>query len=232
MQSIRIGIVEDELDAAKLLESFLYRLGEEEGFRFSIAAYSSAVEFLETYKCEYDILFFDIQMPGIDGMDAATELRKIDGSVKLVFVTSLAQYAIRGYSVSASDYILKPLHYGDLKVKLQRLFASMDQSHPLLTLKRGGNLFRVPYDEISYIESSLHRIYYHTKQGDFDIFSTIKSIEQGLDPEIFIKINSGYIVNINYVKGVEESDCVLLDGTKLRISRSKLAEFRKLLHQN
>ena len=120
---LKIAIVEDKQMEAQQLISHLDRFSQDRGEALQCHWVDNAVKFLEDYQWQYDIIFMDIQMPGIDGMRAAERLRAVDSTVVLIFVTSLAQYAIQGYSVGALDYILKPVNYPALALKLQRAVA-------------------------------------------------------------------------------------------------------------
>ncbi|MBQ1490419.1 MAG: response regulator, partial [Blautia sp.] len=106
--TIRIAIVEDEEAPRLALLTCLERFGKEKGLALSLSTFSDALSLLDHYEPIYDLIFMDIQLPYLNGMDAARRLRAMDQSVLLVFVTNLTQYAIAGYEVAALDYILKP----------------------------------------------------------------------------------------------------------------------------
>ena len=116
--AIQIAIVEDDKLASDTIKEYILRYGKENSLQFGISQYSDAVGLLDQYSAEYDIIFMDIQMPYMNGMDAAHRLRTLDQKVILIFTTSLAQYAIEGYSVDAMAYLLKPINYYEFAMKL------------------------------------------------------------------------------------------------------------------
>lgn len=118
---VRVAVVEDDEKAAATLKQYLTRYGEENQISFKIGMYSNAISILEQYSANYDIIFMDIRMPYLNGMDAAHRLRVLDSTVALIFVTSLTQYAVSGYEVDAMDYIIKPVNYYDFALKLSRV---------------------------------------------------------------------------------------------------------------
>ena len=117
---IRIALIEDESEAKDLFVANLDRYSKEHGIGFTVAHFCNAMTFLESYKPVYDIVFMDIRMPDMNGLDAAHRLRQLDPSVILIFLTNLSQYAVRGYEVNALDFIVKPISYYVLVLKLER----------------------------------------------------------------------------------------------------------------
>ena len=105
----KFAIVEDNEAAAEKLAGFLERYANENNEVFEIIKFHDALDFLDGYRTVYDAVFMDIEMPGIDGMEAAHRLRRLDQKVILVFVTNMASYAVKGYEVNATDYIVKPV---------------------------------------------------------------------------------------------------------------------------
>lgn len=101
---LRIAIVEDHESDAKRLTALLEAYAQKNGKRFAITWIANANTFLDSYQHQYELVFMDIRMPGLNGMMAAHELREMDHTVVLVFLTSLAQYAVESYEVEATDY--------------------------------------------------------------------------------------------------------------------------------
>ena len=117
---IRIAIVEDEESYISVLKEYLERYKEESGEQIEVTVYHDGDEIAAFYRAQFDIILMDIEMKFIDGMTAAEEIRKVDSSVSILFITNAPQYAIRGYEVGALDYILKPVSYFTFSQKLGR----------------------------------------------------------------------------------------------------------------
>jgi DNA-binding LytR/AlgR family response regulator len=118
---IKIAIVEDEIKEQENLLSCLKELQQQEMVSLETQTFSNASSFLEAYRHNFDIVFFDIEMDGLNGMDAAKELRQLDKSVIIIFVTNLAQMAVKGYEVEALDFIVKPIEKATFLLKMKRV---------------------------------------------------------------------------------------------------------------
>ena len=116
---LRIAIVEDEASVRETLKSYIERFSEETGEHHVISEFQDGDEILDGYSAEYDLILLDIQMKRIDGYETAKKIRALDEDVILVFVTNMADYAIKGYGVRAMDFILKPVEYVMLRQVLK-----------------------------------------------------------------------------------------------------------------
>lgn len=190
--------------------------------------FCNGMEIAEGYTPVYDIIFLDIEMPLLDGMSAAEHIRQKDPDVILVFITNLAQYAIRGYGVNALDYVLKPIGYAAFAMKLQkacRILAGRETRYVLLTDEQESR--KISVSNIRYIEVANHQLIYHTTEGDFFQFGTLRKLEDELG-DSFARCNHCYLINLAYVDGTRE-DFVLLGGDTLKISRAKKKQFMQML---
>ena len=115
-----IAIVEDEENCREQLRGFIGRYFKENGKEAEVTAFTNGIDFVSDYRPVYDIVLMDIEMPHLNGMAAAKKMRRMDPDVCLIFVTNLAQYALEGYSVSAADFIVKPVEYFTFAAKLQK----------------------------------------------------------------------------------------------------------------
>ncbi len=227
----RIAIVEDEDKAAETLIGFLHKYEEEYRQEFQITRFSNGYNFLTKYQAVYDIVFMDIEMPAINGMETAEKLREMDQTTVLIFVTNLTQYAIRGYEVDALDYILKPVTYGSFVMKMHRALKRVQPKNTakvIISTKSGD--FSVPVSTIQYVESAGHTITYHTETEEYQGYGTLKAVEESLPGEQFYRCNSGILVNLDHVTGIQGTD-VSLGKISLPISRSRKKEFMKAVQE-
>ncbi len=227
MKLINTRIIEDETEQQEEIIRFLNEFSQEtKECIFKIKSYSSPLEFLEEYQNEAELIFLDIRMPGINGMDVAKEIRKKDSLVTIVFITSLQQYAINGYEVNAEDYILKPIHYPEFKMKLFRIIKSVsskDGSYMTIILNSG--IVKIPYSSIVFVETSFHNVLIHDYDGaTHKKHISMKEAEEELSAPNFLRINSSYLVNLDYCREIDHDSMILFDGTSLKISRPRITD--------
>ena len=187
--------------------------------------FTNPTEFLAAFHCQYDILFMDIEMPGIDGFEAARRIRERDDKVSIIFVTNMVSYAPKGYSVNAMDFIVKPVSYYRLAASLTKARSRLqtEQGVPLVLHTKDGT-YRLDSARVHYIEMLNHHTIFHTEDGVFDTTGSLKKLEEQLAGQNFARCNNGYLVNLRYVRSVEGSD-VVVGGDRLLISRTRRKAF-------
>lgn len=224
---LKIMILEDEKDQADKLAQYLsdYR-DEHDGFKYTAEIYDRGVSFLEAYKCDADLIFLDIRVPDLAGMEVAKRIRQMDQNVMIVFVTNLTQYAIEGYSVEAFEYILKPIQYASFSAKLSRALRVLSYREPEKTLtfkeKEGGK--RISAGAITYIEVSVHNLLFHAGDSAIKQWGTLSKYEALLKSAHFARCHTSYLVNLKYVRSIKK-DTVDVAGVLLPISRPRRKEF-------
>lgn len=228
---MRIIIAEDDPAFAAQMQDYLRRFSEESGQTITVTAYRNGAELLEHYHGDGDLLLLDVDMPGMNGIAAAKAIRRTDPQVLIIFVTNLAQYAIRGYEVNALDYVLKPISYYDLSMKLRQALRILrrNEEHSIL-LNQEGELLRVPLSHLYYVESYSHQLCYHTTEGEVRLTTTrtLTALEEELCPHGFVRCHKGYLINLRYVDAIRSSS-VLLNGAEIPVSRSRKKEVLQAL---
>ena len=224
-----IAIVDDDGNDISLLKSAIERYFKENGGDYRIAEFHDGSELMADYAPRYDIVFLDIDMKQLNGMAAAKRIRRTDGGTAIIFVTRMAKYAIKGYEVSALDFIVKPVDYFSFVLKMKRALAYVETNRkkPVM-LKMGADAEYVYETEIKYVETLSHYLIYHTVRGDFKLLGSLKSATEQLSPETFILCNRCYLVNMRYVTEVKDN-IVFIGDVQLIISRYRRKEFMEAL---
>lgn len=226
---IKIAIVEDEDNEADKLLQCLGKFSGTMPEKFMYKRYYDAASFLESGKT-YDIIFLDIILPGMTGMDAAAKIREKDKNVVIIFVTTLAQFAAKGYEVDALDYIIKPVSYDRLTLKMQKAVAIVhaNSAKPVIINSTEGAI-KVLSDEIVYIEVRGHKLVWHTTGGLFFEYASMAATEDLLKSYNFMRCNSCYLVNPRFIKAASGSKLTveLTNGEELRISQPRRKQFIK-----
>ena len=230
---LNIVILEDQADQAERLTGMLEKYASSHSdFSYSLRLYDRSIPLLTEYKCDADILFLDIQVPDMLGMDAAKRIRAMDNKVMIIFITMLTQYAIEGYSVGAFDYVLKPVRYEELSTKMDRICRMLAHQNTSMTLelRTKEEMRRISADDITYIEVINHDILIHTDREVLRQWGNLKSYEDKLAPAHFVRCNACYLVNLKYVRGIS-GDTVTVGSDELAVSKAKRKEFLMALAQ-
>lgn len=226
---IRIAIVEDEVRERAHLRDCLAYMAEKERLEFDIVEFGSGEAFLGGYQPVYDIVLMDIELPSINGMETAKALRRLDSFVLLVFVTNMVQYAVSGYEVDALNYILKPVNRFDFALKMNKAISrTAKRTEESVQIRAGKDLYMLPVAAIRYLEVDGHYIVYHTTEGDYSEYITLKEAEKKLNKPYFVRCNRCYLVNLKYVSAVRD-DVVQVGRDELLISRPQKKAFLNAL---
>ena len=230
---LNIIILEDQAEQADRLAHMLKKYAEShEGFAYNLKLYDRSIPFLTEYKCDADLLFLDIQIPDMLGMEAAKRIRQMDNRVMIIFVTMLTQYAIEGYSVGAFDYVLKPVRFEEFSSKMDRVCRMLAHQSTSMTLevRTKEEIRRINVDDITFIEVSNHDVLIHTDSEIIRQWGNLKTYEEKLAPAHFVRCNVSFLVNLTYVRAVN-GNTVMVHGHNLPISSSKRKEFLMALAQ-
>ena len=227
---IKVAIVEDDIKQSRLLAGFIERYGKEHKLDFSITDFDKANDFYKAADKDFDIVFLDIELPDGNGMEIAEKLRENDKKAIIIFVTNLAQYAVKGYKVRAFDFIVKPITYYNFVLNFPNALECLETNREVeLWVKQNDGKRRLLASQILYVEVMAHYLTYHTKDGLITALGSIAGIADELSGASFSFCNRCYLVNLKYVTQVTQTQ-VLVGNEWLQISRRKHADFLKDLN--
>lgn len=218
---VRIALVEDDPIYRKELEMYLKKYEKESGENFHISIFTDGDEIVEEYKAIYDIILMDIEMKFMDGMTAAEHIRELDQEVVIIFITNMPQYVMKGYTVDALDYVLKPIGYYAFSQRIDRALVRMKRrTRKFVTVPVKSGIRKIDASELTFIEVQDHDLVYHTLKESFAARGALSDVEGMLRDMHFFRCNKCYLVNLEYVEAVQNND-VSVGGTWIQVSRSK-----------
>ena len=221
---IRIAICDDSAD-------YLHHISQLISANVADAVcfeYANGYDLIAAHSASpFDIILLDIVMPNINGIETAGEIRQSDKKVKIVFLTSSAEYAVESYSVKADNYLLKPVEPAALCRCIKDLVEQMLAESPSVVVKGLYSVHRIPLDTIMYLEAQNKHIIFALRDG-----TTVKSTEplheweSKLNESVgYFRCHRSYIVNMHYIATYTHKEITMRSGCIIPISRSCHKEF-------
>ncbi len=223
---VTVGICDDEGKQRGMLKDIVELFMELHGEACEILEYQSGEALLNEFQKQpdlLDILFLDIELGGVTGIDAARALRKKSGHFELIFVTGFSDYVFNGYEVGALNYILKPYQPEKIRAVLQsaleKLHKNRDHYFPI---QQKNQIRKVPLSEILYFTSDLRKIVLTTRNEKLEFYGKLSEIKEQL-PAVFVRVHQRYIVHLKYVDQID-SQGILLGSQLIPVSRKYYQE--------
>lgn len=226
----KIAVCDDDKESVIRLKEMILSAGISK----EIDCYESGEKLVESDQ-NYDILFLDIDMDGMNGIETAKILREKDKNVKIIYVTSYAEYVHYAFAVHAFAYLLKPVSQEQIKAQLQEAISyyqkrkKEDEISIRFETKDGSELVRI--NDIYYFEYRERRVYVKTKKENLIIRGGIREIAERMKGYDFAVPHKSFVVNLFYVKAVKGYDIRMMDGSLIPLSQKKSTEFRSLLNK-
>lgn len=222
---IEIAVVDDLQSDRDQLSDMLSEYAGERGLEWNITCFESGETLLDGLTAgQYQLVFLDILMGGIDGMETAARLRAFDTDALLVFVTTEDDYAVDAYELDAVAFLVKP----PVRKKFDRMMARLEkklEKDAVLELTENNAVFELPAGAVLYAEVIDHDLALHTKDGVYSLRMTMEELKPLLPSDgRFFECHRGVILNLDRVKSLEKQVAVMANGDRLPVSRRKKKE--------
>lgn len=219
---LRIGICDDEQEMRFDLRYKLERILEVRDLEHEIYEFSSGDQLIEWYAKHtgtLELVFLDIEMDGSDGMETARQLRSVDQTLQIVFVTGHPDYVFDGYAVRALDYLMKPPAAKKLDYILSRAIAALHmEAGDVFLCRSHEGLYRIPKASILYFSSEKRQITCVTLSRNYTFYAKLDDISEEIGKG-FVRIHQRYLVHATAVECIVNNE-VLINGIALPISRA------------
>ena len=216
---MKIAICDDSAVDRDYTAGMVEAWARDRGILLILWKFPSAEAFLFQYAEEkdWDILLLDIEMGALDGVSMAKTVRKENEAVQIVFLTGYSDYIAEGYEVAALHYLMKPIKSEKLRVVLDRAAEKRKQQDRCLNLELSGEMVRLPFYEIRYLEVRQNYVTLHAKR-EYTVKRTLGEFEKELDQRFF-RVGRSLILNLKDVRRVTRTEVRLSDGTVLPLPR-------------
>lgn len=234
MKPMTCIIVDDEPLAVKLLESFVAKTSDLQ----LLASFTDSVEAINAVREQQpDLLFLDIQMPDLNGMELA---HMIPDGTRVIFTTAFKEYAFESYEVKALDFLLKPIRYNKFIAavdKAREWKTILTPTYPCasapstLFLKVDGEYRQVAVADILYVAGMKDYVMFYLDGERKPLIThlTMKSVEEMLPPQQFMRVHRSYIVALNKIRKVDRNDCIYIGEEIIHVTEAYLSAFQQYL---
>lgn len=225
---MKIVICEDELLCVRVLNDHIKQWTRENGVFVELFVCVSAEQLLFELEdgLDVDLLFLDIRMDKMNGIELAYKLRELEYRMQIVFTTDSPEYVFEGYNVSALNYLVKPIDYNKCR-------SILEQAHKLIASKNfylcntSESLHRILYEDMLYIEMISHTAIIHTKGTLYRTRKTIAEITAELDDTLFVRCHKSFVVNIQHIASISKKCVVLSDKSSVDLGKTFAADINE-----
>ena len=228
---MRIAVCDDNQLDRDIIKDFLHTYMTSKSIPNTITEYENGMNLI--YDIEegryYDMVFLDIFMDQILGMDIARKLRNVGYTGNIVFLTSTAEFAVDSYEVEASGYLLKPHDYEKLCGLLNRIIDRTNIGHFQVSVR--NTIYSIPFGEIVYVESRNNICILHRSDGsEYTIYKKLSEVELQLNESRFLRCHQSYLVNMSYISKAD-SQFELTTGDVVLIRQRSQKEIRRIYQE-
>ena len=212
---MKIAVCDDDMKHINILENLIYKFKKT---AVECDAYTSGEDLVHAFRDRkewYDVIFLDMEMEQLNGIETANHIRELDEHVIIVFVTSHTEYMRESFKCSPFRFLVKPVEEEEFKTVFYDINKKLSKQRKVFAFTENKARIRLYCDDIIYCESQDHWIWIHTKGQTYKICKTLTDLHESLDKEIMYRVHKSFIINFQYIKSIKENDIQLYHCDKL-----------------
>ena len=227
-KNIFIGVCEDNSLHLNLVKGYIDDFFNE-FHNYEVLEFVSGEDLLSNYPNNIDLLFLDIQMNKLTGMDLARWIRKENDTSEIIFVTSLVNYIQEGYTVRAYRYLLKPINYEDLRSHLLSCISDITKKREnFMIIENKGIIYKVLINKILYIEVRKKDLTIYTEDGIYTTKNSMEKVEKELRRYNFFRCHKGYLINMEHIEIIHKNT-VFINNQEIPVSKHRISNLKTKL---
>lgn len=223
---INIALCEDNFLQRENLKENLEKILKNMRIEHKIYSFETGEALIDNYPKKLDILFLDIQMGELSGMETAKRIRMYDNKVEIIFLTALWEYVQKGYEVRAFRYLIKPLNFKALKEQVDACIESvMEKRGSFITIKDKSNVLKIKTDDIVFLETFNRKVIIRTYSEDYEVKASMSKLEKELESLGFFRCHTSYIVNVSKIEELKK-DSLIINSMVLPVSKYRMKNLK------
>ena len=226
---MRIAVCDDSRQDRERLITLLREYEKNKGIEFEIAEYDCGEAILEnsTELQDCRIIFVDINMEQISGLEAAAQIKNLYSGIRIVLVTAYINYALEGYKVKASRFLVKDDLPTTITECMDALVGEIEQETQIMEFPFVEGNIRLRINDIIYIETDRHKNIFYTKESNYNIYKKLDELENELQGFGFVRVHMSFLVNMRYIRKISSYVMTLTTGKEISVPKTRYAEVKK-----
>lgn len=220
-----VAICDDDSLFRTELKTLIIEYKQSKRIAVDVYEFENGNDLLES-KDIFDIIFIDYQMPGLDGLETARELRKRNYICSIIFITSYPQFILDSFEVQPFRFFIKPMKNNKILSAMDSYLMQQKLLNPILIVEEGTQ-YRIKTEDIIYLEAIGKNCLIRTREHTYKSSKTLSKIEEVLPTHCFYRIHKSYIVNMYCIDSISKNEILMINGEKTIISRTMLSTFKK-----
>lgn len=208
---MQIAVCDDNREYLHTMEQYFHQLYD---MKFDYDMFENGEDLIhmyETENAEYDAIFLDMEMNGLDGIETANIIRKRDKHVIIVFVTSHTKYMQKSFECAPFRFLVKPVSFDDLQKVIGEINIKLKDGRETFVFTENKVRIRLFCDDIIFFENQSHWVWIHTKEQVYKICKPLSDLYNKIDHNTFCRVYKSFIINFSYVKAVRGNDIILYE---------------------